>query len=835
MKVVAFDLLQDGDSVRFDAYMIRDLQLALRQWLKSPGFVAVAVVTLALGIGANTAIFSVVDQLLVRPLPVVDPGRLALVGQVRRDGRVDFDFNYPLFLDYQREATVFTQLAAVSEVDVGLGTGGATERVHAMAVSGNYFSLLGLNAALGRTFAVDEGVTIDESPVMVLSHGLWQRSFGADPRVIGRSVTVNGRAFTIIGVAPREFAGTTRAAVPDLYLPITMYGQLAGPLPGQEHPLRTRYYTWHSILGRLKEGVSLEQAQTAMQSLTDRFNQNRPPNTPERISVLPGAQGFTHDLRDARLPLHLLLGTSGLVLLIACANLANLQLARATARMRDFAIRLALGASRGRVVRELLTESVLLALGGGVVGMLVAFWLVEVLQQFRPPDVGLRLDSGLDPRVLLFAFAASVGTGILFGAAPALRASRPQLVPEIKRGGVTTESRGGSWNLRGALVVLQIALSLLVLVCAGLCVRSLQKLQQRDPGLEPSRVVLMSFDLGLNNYSKTQAKDFYDRLLEGARTVPGVEAASLAMTTPLSGRTPSQSLERVEGYQPALRERPIGDFNIVADGYFRTIGLSLLAGREFLASDIHTAPAVVIVNEVFAHRYWPGQNAIGKRIWQHGPNGGTAAEVVGVVAGDSSRRLNEVQRPAFFFPLGQKSEVALTLVVRTGLEPSGTIAALRGLVKSLDQNIPVFGIRTLAEQKDGSLALQRMAATLLGGFGFLALLLAALGIYGLLAYSVSRRTREMGLRMALGAQGSDVLGLILRQGLGLSVAGMALGLAGAVGVTRLLRGFLHQVQPMDPLTFGATTAILFGVAVAACWFPARRAARVDPIVALRSE
>jgi predicted permease len=814
---------------------MNDLRFAVRQLLKNPGFTAVAVLTLALGIGANTAIFSVVDKLLGRPLPVKEPDRLALVGQARRDGNADFDFNYPLFLDYQRGNSVFQELTATTGLDVGLGTGGATERQRAMAVSGNYFSMLGVNAALGRTFAANEGVEIDDAPVVVLSHGLWQSSFGGDPGVIGRNVTVNARTFAVIGVAPREFNGTSRATAPDLYLPITMYGSLTGPLQGGEHPLRTRFYTFHSVMGRLKDGVTLEQAQAAMQLLTDRFNENRPPNTPEKITLLPGAQGFTQDLRDARLPMNLLFGTAALVLLIACANLANLQLARASGRTRDFAIRLALGAGRGRVIRELLTESVLLALGGGVVGVAVAVWLGDVLGRFRPANASVEIGFGLDARVLLFAFGASVLTGTLFGLAPALRASRPRLVPELKGGAGATESRGGRWNLRGTLVVLQVALSLLVLVCAGLCARSLQNLQRLDPGFEPSKVVLMSFDLGLNNYSQWQAREFYERLLERVRTLPGVEAASLGLTTPLSGSAPGMSVERVEDYQPGPQEHPWGDFNLVASDYFRALGVPLVRGRDFNSTDTAGGPSVVIVNEAFARRYWPGQAAVGKRLWQHGPNGGVATEVVGVVGSTHSRRLTDTPRPAFYFPLTQKPDAAMTLSVRTGLEPAATMVLLRKLVKSIDPRVPVFGARTLAEQKDGSLALQRMAAALLGGFGVLALLLAALGIYGVLAYSVGRRTREIGVRLALGAQVGDVLALVLRQGIRLAGSGLLLGLAGAFGATRLLRGFLYEVQPLDPLTFGSVVILLAVVALFACWLPARRATRLDPLVALRSE
>jgi predicted permease len=812
-----------------------DLKFAIRQLLKNPGFAAVAILTLALGIGANTAIFSVLDQLLVRPLPVQQPERLALVGQARRDGNLDFDFNYPLFRDYQSQNTVFAELAATSEMDVGLGTGGAAERQRAMVVSGNYFTMLGINAALGRTFAKNEGAEIDDAAVIVLSHGLWQRRFGADPTVIGRSVTVNARPFTIIGVAPREFTGTSRATLPDLYLPITVYGQLTGPLQGGEHPLRTRFFTWLYMIGRLRDGVTLEQARGGMNKLASEIYSVTPANTATNLAVVPGAKGFTHDLRDARLPLNLLLAISGLVLLIACANLANLQLARATSRVREFAIRLALGAGRKRLIRELLSESVLLSLVGGSLGLLIASWLVDLLGRFRPGNVGIQLNAGLDTRVLLFTFGASVVTGIIFGLAPALRASRPELVPELKGGAGATESHGGRGGLRSALAVLQVSLSLLVLVSAGLCVRSLNKLQQLDPGTEPSRVVLMSLDLGLNDYSPPQAKAFYSTLLERVRKLPGVEAASLGLITPLSGRAPATSVERVEAYQPGPGQWPFGEFNIITADYFRALGMPLLQGRDFNSADASDGQPVVIVNEAFVHRYLSGQGVLGKRIFQHGPNGGIPTEIIGVVKSTPNRALTESPRPALYFPLTQKSDSALTLLVRTGLSPTGTIALLRELIKSLDPNLPIFNVCTLAQQKDGSLALQRMAATLLSGFSALALFLAALGIYGVIAYSVSRRRREIGVRLALGAQIADVLILVLRQGLHLVVLGLILGLVGALAATRLLRTFLYNVDPTDPLTFAAVVIVLAAAAFVACWMPARQATKVDPIQALRYE
>lgn len=817
-----------------------NLKFAVRQLLKNPGFTAVAVLTLALGIGANTAIFSVVDQLLVRPLPVPEPGRLALLGERYEDGTTDHYFNYPLFRDYQRQNTVFEHLSATAPLAVGVGAAGTTERQQALLVSGGYFAMLGINAALGRTFAPDEGVEIDDAAVVVLGHGLWQRSFGADPQVIGRSININSKPFTVIGVTPREFAGTTRTGAPDLYVPIASYGQLTGRRPGGVHPLQQRYFTWTSVMGRLKDGVTHEQAEAAMNLLARQVHAETPANTATNLAVLPGSQGFTNDLRPARLPLHLLLGVAGLVLLIACANLANLQLARATGRMRDFAIRLALGANRGRLIRELLTESLLLSLAGGVTGLAVAAGLVQLLERFRPQQAGIELSNGLDLRVLLFAFGASMLTGMLFGLAPAWRASRPRVVPELKGNASTTTERTGRWNLRQALVVTQVALSLLVLVSAGLCVRSLQKLQAVDPAFEPSQLALMSLDLELNDYPPPRAKEFYERLVERVRALPGVEAASLSANTPLSGRSWGMSVERIEGFDRAENEPPPwGEMNIVSAGYFRTLGVPLLRGREFTAADTTGAPPVVMVNDAFVKRYFGGGDPVGKHVYQHVPDGGQPGglptEIIGVVQTTKSGQLTDEPRPAMFFPVTQKTELALTLAVRTGVDPAATITQLRAVVKSLDAGVPVFDIRTLAQQKDGSLALQRMAATLLGGFGVLALLLAALGIYGVLAYSVSRRTREIGVRMALGAQLSDVLRMVMRQGMGMVVTGLVLGLAGAVGATQLLRSFLFEIQPLDPLTFSSVLVLLTTTALLACWLPARRAVKVDPMAALRSE
>lgn len=812
--------------------MLSDLRFALRQLRKTPGFTAVALLTLAFGIGANVALFSVMDRLLYRALPVPDPERLGFVAALGSEGRQFFDFNYPLYRDYARGNTAFAELSATSQMQVGVGLGGATERRPALLVSGNYFSMLQISAAVGRTFAPTEGVEIDDAAVAVISHRMWRDQFASDPGAIGRSIRVNGRPYTVIGVAPREFAGTYRGQVADLYLPITQYGQLTDEKPGGEHPLATRYFTWLQMMGRLKPDVTLAQAQTAMQALTLQVHASTPQNTPEKLAVVPGLQGFDRQVRRAERPLMLLRWIAALVLLVACANLANLQLARASGRAREFAVRIALGASRTRVWRGLLTESLLLSVIGGALGVLVAVWLTSVLQQYRMPDQAFDLGGELNVRLLAFAAGVSVLTGVVFGLAPAWQASGTQPMAELKAGMGVTEARGWRLRFRSGLIVLQVALSLMVLVSAGLFSRSLRKLQAVDPGFEPSRVVAMSLDLGLNNYTRPQALAFYQRLLERVRTLPGVESAALSWNTPLSGRRTGTGAT-VEGYTPTSpQDRPTGDLNFISPDYFRTLGVELVEGREFTAGDTLTSAKVAIVDEAFLQRYRPGLPRLG---WHLSVGTPQPVEVVGVVRNLRGREVAEVPYRTLYYPFTQQQRRELTLLVRSGLAPAQMAAALRAVVRELDGNIPAFNVRTLEQQRTDSLALQRLTTVLLNGFGALTLLLAALGLYGVLAFSVGRRTREIGLRLALGAQIADIFRLILRQGFALVAVGLVIGLGGALAGARLLRSQLYAIEPLDPVTFGAAVVVFLLVGFLACYLPARRATRVNPTQALRAE
>jgi predicted permease len=814
------------------------MKFALRQLIKSPGFTFVAILTLALGIGANTALFSLMDQLLYRPLPVPEPERLVELAAEGSEGRMfTADFNFPLFRDYQRGNTVLEALSATSMLPVGVGASSGTDRRQALLVSGNYFSMLHVEPALGRTFSSDEGVNIDDAPVVVLSHNLWVTQFGADPRVLGRSVTVNSHPFTVIGVAPREFAGTSRGQTPDLYVPITMVGLLTTERPGGEHPLNSRFFTWHHILGRLKNGITFAQAQQSMDALNAEILRITPPNTPEKLALLPGGRGDAQSVAEARRPLQLLVAIAALVLLIACANLSNLQLARASSRAREFAVRVALGASRGRLLRALLAESVLLSSLGGALGVLGATWLVSLLPHYELPNQPFVLTGTIDFRVLAFTTIVAVLTGIAFGLAPAWQASRTDPVHDLKSGNAT-EARGSRQTLRHALLVFQVALSLTVLVCAGLFTRSLRQLQQVGAGFEPSGVVLASFDLELNHASPQQSATFYAQLLERARTLPGVEAASLSKLTPLDGNLSGWSINRIEGYEPPSNQRLWSRLNFISSDYFRALGIPLLRGRDFNRNDSATSPRVAIVDETFVRIYRGGDLSVGWHIYLP-PSQGTGpaepVEVVGIARSVRSRNLSETPERVMYCPITQQPTPALTLAVRTALAPSATVASIRALAKSLDPAVPVFQLRTLEQQRSSSLALQRLASTLLDSFGLLTLSLVAIGLYGMLAFSVSRRTREFGIRVALGAQLADLRRLVLRQGFRLVTLGVVLGLGGAVAVAQLARSQLYAVSPFDPAIFPGVAILLFGVTALACWLPARRATKVDPMTALRAE
>ena len=822
------------------AALWQDLRYGARMLLKSPGFTAVAALSLALGIGANTAIFSLVDKVMIRRLPVEDSDRLVVVSVDSGRG-LGTVFTYPDFADYRARNEVFEGLICYAQRALTLNEGGQAERIQGTIVSGNYFTALRVRPAPGRGFLPEEDKTRGSHPVVVISFGLWQRRFGADPGLVGKAVNLNGVNFTVVGIAPPEFTGTVPGIAPDVYVPVMMQGQVSpswkfDPLFGP----RSRNLSWLEVLGRLKPGVSREQAAAAMTALGSQIAKANPnpdgsPRFEPKFVLEDGSRGHTYLLRDLRFPLQMLTATVGLILLIACANVANLLLARAGARQKEIAVRLAVGAGRGRLIRQLLTESVLLSTLGGAGGLALAASISGLVISYTPPNTfsTLTLDNRLDWRALSFTLAISLLTGIIFGLAPALNASRPDLVSALKDETTLPGKGVRRLSLRNLLVVAQVALSVIVLVGAGLCVRSLQKLQAIDAGFDPAKVLVMSADVSLSGYNKERGLRFYSELLERVKLLRGVEAVSLAAQVPLGGGISSPL--KAEGYAPKPGEDMSSDFNIIGPDYFRTMKIPLLHGREFGPSDTTTAPQVVIINETAARRFWPDQNAVGRRLTLGRAPDEEVREIVGVVKDSKYRRLNDEARPAVYAPFAQDYRANMTLHVRTNGEPGAMLAAVRRETQALDASLPLYNVKTLEEQKSSSLYTSRMAATLLTVFGLLALGLAALGLYGVMAYSVNRRTRELGVRMALGAQTVDVLKLILTHGLKLALLGVGIGLLLAFALTRWMESLLFGVRPTDPLTFMVIAVGLTLVALVACWIPARRAARVDPLVALRSE
>jgi macrolide transport system ATP-binding/permease protein len=810
--------------------LLQDVRFSLRRLLKSPGFTLVALVSLALGIGANTAIFSLVNAVLLKPLPVKEPGRLVSVSVLGKDDSM-LAFSYPSYKDFRdRGGDVLAGLFAERLAPVSLSRAGGNERVWGYLVTGNYFDVLGVSAARGRAFTPEEDRAPLSAPVAVISDACWRRRFGADPGIVGHDILLNGHPFRVVGVMPEGFAGTEVIYTPEVWVPMTMQEWIE---PGNAWLERRQTQNIFAV-GRLKDGVTVEQAQSSLNGLAQQVGREYPEtNEGQKIVLVP--PGFiVPQLRGAVVGFAaVLMATVGLVLLIACTNLANLLLARASARRREIALCLALGASRWRVVRQLLTESLLLALAGGAGGLLLAVWILELVAAYRPPiDVPVWIETAVDWRVLLFALGASLLTTLLFGLAPALQATRADLLPALKD--AASQSGRTRSRLRGGLVVAQVTLSLVLLVAAGLVVRALQRLQATSPGFEVENGLIASFDLGLQGYDEARGRDFERRLLERVRALPGVRAASLTDLFPLSLNYTSNSVY-VEG-RPGARGAnvPISMVASVEHEYFRAMGIPVIKGRAFEARDDEKSPRVVVVNETFARRLFPGEDAVGKRIAFRGDEG-PWVEIVGVAGDGKYWTIGEAPELFVYSPLAQSYNSTVTLVARTEGDPHALAQALNAEVRALDPTLPVFDVKTMAEHMGVSLFPARVAATLLGAFGLLALLLAGIGVYGVVSYAAAQRTREIGVRMALGAQARDVLRLVAGRGMLLVTVGVLLGLAGALALTRFMEGLLYGVSATDPLTFALVVALLLGVALLACLVPARRATKVDPTVALRYE
>ncbi len=810
--------------------LIQDVRFSFRRLLKSPGFTAVALLSLALGIGANASIFSLVNTVLLRPLPAAQPEQLVeLFGALPNNSENQL-VSYPNYKDYRDRNEVLTGLLAYRFAVMSLSHDGANERLWGFIVSGNYFDVLGVKPALGRTFTPEEDKTPNSHPVAVMSYGSWQRRFGGDPSIVGKSVLLNGHTFTIIGVAPKDFNGTEVAYSPELYVPAMMVAQIE---PGNDW-LNERNNANLFVLGRLKQGISRAQAEASFQSVTSQLAREYPDEDAGRSVRLLSPGLFTPEIRSAVIGFTgVLMAVVGLLLLIACVNLANLLLARATERRKEIAIRLALGASRARLVRQLLTESVLLSIAGGALGLLLAVWIVDLVGAIKlPMDIALAFDLSLDWRVLLFTFLLSLLTGIVFGLLPALQSSNPNLVSSLKDDVAAGGFRRS--RLRNTLVVAQMALSLLLLICAGLIVRSLQHARSMNPGFNSENAVAVSFDVGLQGYDEAKGRAFQQRVVERVAAIPGVQSATLVTNLPLSINYNSTNVY-IEG-QPFVSSSnlPAVIPNSIGLNYFQTMGIAL-RGRDFTAQDKEKESRVAIVNETFARRFFPEQSAIGKRFNFGGPNE-PYWEIIGVAADGKYNTLGEKPQPLVYRSLLRRYDSTTTLVARTiATDPQPIIRAIRREIGSLDPNLPLYDVKTLNEHMNIPLFPARMAALVLGSFGVLALLLAGIGVYGVMSYAVSQRTREIGIRMALGAQPRDVLRLVVGQGMLLALIGTGVGLIAAFALTRVMSGLLYGVSAIDPLTFVGVPLLLACVALIACLIPARRATKVDPMIALRHE
>jgi len=792
---------------------------------KAPAFTLLATFALGLGICANTTIFSFINGLILRPLTgVQNPDRLVAVYTADYSSGLYGGSSYPDYVDFRDQTDVFENLAAFDQTVLNATGENDAERLRGFTVTGNYFDVLGVRAQLGRVLQSSDDQA-SSADAIVISDGFWRRRFSADPAVIGQTLSLNDKPYTIIGVTEPTFRGLRLGVPPEFWLP-----GATGFATGKRDDRGIQ------LIGKLKSGVTVAQAQTQLTTIAARLAHAYPdtnrgtidkPNEPRPVTVVRESRvGAQTEVAIRRVSL-LLFAVVGLVLLIACANVANLLLARASVRRREIAVRLALGASRARLVRQLLTESFLLALIGGAAGLVATQWTAGLLPQFFPANAAGGLDLSIDWRVLVFTLGVSLLTGLLFGLAPALQATRINLIPSLK-----TESAAYSqrrrFALRDVLVIAQLAMSLVLLVSAGLFVRSLRQALTFDPGFAAENLLAGSME---TRFAEQQGRQFYQQVLERAGSLPGVESATLSLSVPVSGGG-NRRMITLEGYQPKPNEDTELNTNTIGLNYFNTMGIPIVAGRDFNAQDREGSPLVVIVNEELARRYYSG-NAVGKRL-QIGSNV-PSREIVGVARMAKYRNLREDPLPFIYIPMGQEYQSDMTLLVRTKGNPEDLIGSLNSEMRALNKDVPLYSVQTVSERIGGQLAADRMIAVLLSVFGAGALLLAAIGIYGVMGYAVARRTHEIGVRIALGAEQHDILRLIVGQGMVLIAIGAGIGLALALAATQVLKSLLFGVSATDPLTFASVIVVLVGVALLACYLPARRATKVDPLVALRYE
>jgi putative ABC transport system permease protein len=818
--------------------LLKDLRYAVRMLIKTPGVTAVAVITLGLGIGANTAIFSGVNAFLMRPLPVPEPDRLIRPIEIAEDRGTSDEISYPDFVDYREQSSSFAGLTAEDMVQAALNTESQNDVIWGQAVSGNYFDVLEVKPAMGRPFLKEEDAARGAHPVVVISDSLWRRRFDADPNIVGKSIQMNARQYQVVGVAPASFRGSKFGLAMDFWVPIAMVEELRSS-PGL---LDSRGSHWMNVIGRLKPNVSTSQASAELNAIATRLNQSYPDDRSKetQAKVVSELEGRW---QEANVVINtagaIAMAIAGLILLIACANVANLLLARGAARRKEIGIRLALGASRPRLVRQLLTESLVLSLMGGGLGLLLAYWVTQLMQGMIPVLAYNIINDffALDSRALLFTIIAAIATGVIFGLAPALQSSNPQIVPVLK--GVSDAHLQGKVRritLRNSLVVAQVALSLMVLVCGGLFIKSFRRAQGIDPGFGTTRnALLLSMNPQLVGYGDDQTKNFFQQVAERTKTLPGVEAVGLTRLVPLGDSSNSTGPVLKEG-ETLARGSAGRDVmtTVVSPGYFDAMQIPFVEGRNFDDRDQPKTQRVVIINQRMAEILWPGESAVGKRILI-GADSKDPLEVVGVVKTGKYRSLAEDPKPYFFGAMSQRRGGSMTLVVRTSGDPVTVIGAVRSAVQSVDRRVPMFEVKTMQAHLAWPLWGPNLAATFSLAFGVLALLLSAVGLYSVMAYVVSQRTREVGIRMALGANRRDVLQLVTGQGMRLAILGVSIGLVLAIALARVISSLLIGISSYDIATFAVVSGLLTFVALIACYLPARRATKVDPLVALRYE
>jgi predicted permease len=821
----------------------QDIRFALRSLRKSPAFAVIAVLTLALGIGANTAIFTVVNAVFFHPLPVKDPARLMEIftlDQRKIFGAANNNVlpnSFPNGQDIQRRAQSFSGVTVYESfaTPVSMTVNGVPNQYFAQLSSGNYFDVLGVHAQLGRTFRPEEDRTDGAGPVVVLSHGFWERTFGANREVIGQNVLLNGQGFTIIGVTPKGFQGTAVIGGPDMWVPMSMHDQiLTGFL---KQLFNERRFLGYSAVGRLKEGARKEQAKAELQAIAADLETAFPlANKGRTFTLQPLLESSINPNQRAQFARAgvMLMAVVGIVLVIACFNIANLLLARAAGRKREMSIRVAIGASRSRVITQLLTEAMVLAIAGGALGLGLALAGRDMMWRFRPPQLPADgMDLSLDWHVLAFTFAVAIGTGLIFGLAPALQSSRPDLVSELKERAGGDLRKGTRFNVRDVLISLQVAVCLIALVGAGLFLISLRNAHEMDTGFDTHNLGMLSFDVGALNYEPARAKEFERRALEAAQSTPGVRAAALSNTVPLFNGGFGRTLFREDEDSTNGQSGHVAQVSVVSPEYLPTMGIPMVRGQGFDGSVREETPRATIINETAAKQIWPNEDPIGKRFKFFRDTDYT--KVIGVVRDSMYNNLGEQPRPYMYVALVQNPSAALTLFFRTEGDPRTVLNTLRSRIQEMDRNLPITNVWPIGEVISQSLWASSFGASLLTVFAMIAMALCAVGIYGVVGYSVGQRIREFGIRLALGAQPRDVLMMVLKQSAVMMGAGLLAGLVAAFLLARLIVTFLYGVNTNSPLAFVAMALVLAAVGVFASYIPARRAARVDPMVALHYE